>query len=344
MTQITTMAVRRPSWLQRYLAPVPDRVIPWSGPEIVLGILLAWYFLPLLVLGVLQVSGFLRAMYGPEITAASIDVASTIGLGATPETELLAGGQGTTTVETIQHLIVRSRLWLPLFALPLQLIVLPLLLFVVSGTRPAQLGLTLQHGWHNVALGAMAAAALIPLVYALYFVVLLLFKRWDIGEIQTHPFLEVGGQLKPIEWLPFLFAVLVSAPVMEELTLRGLLQPWLGQRPWGGFLAAGLALALAIVYRLTGLKEASDSGDWSKFAIELQPALFVLVLASGFGLLHWFGVNRAEKRGHSRAEKRATSLTHWNREEEPVIGLTATLGVPSGSRKSAKNGLIRKRG
>ena len=107
MTQITTMAVRRPSWLQRYLAPVPDRVIPWSGPEIVLGILLAWYFLPLLVLGMLQVSGFYRAMYGPEITAASIDVASTIGLGATPETELLAGGQGTTTVETIQHLIVR---------------------------------------------------------------------------------------------------------------------------------------------------------------------------------------------------------------------------------------------
>ena len=36
---------------------------------------------------------------------------------------------------------------------------------------------------------------------------------------------------------------LLAAPVMEELTLRGLLQPWLARYSWGGLLAVGAPLA-----------------------------------------------------------------------------------------------------
>jgi len=92
----------------------------------------------------------------------------------------------------------------------------------------------------------------------------------------------------PIEWLALLFSVLVSAPVMEELTLRGLIQPWLAKRPWSSVIAVALALFLAFDSRLPGLKEALEQGEWTRILLQLQPVWFVFLMALGFvGVQLW---------------------------------------------------------
>jgi membrane protease YdiL (CAAX protease family) len=262
MTEVPTVSVGRNSWLQRILAPVPSRGVPWSGSEVVVVVLLL-VVLEQLVQGFLESSGFYRSLYDPG---------------------LLAQAQNTPVTDAVR--LARDRLvcWAMLFSFPIKVLALLLLLFATSGARPSQLGLTWQRGWQNLGLGVAGSVVLTPVVLGINGLVIQMFKNNGI-EVEDHHFVQMSGQLMRIEWLPLLFVALVSAPVMEELTLRGLLQPWLAQRRWGGMVAALLALLIALASRDKALKEAYHHGEWTKFSFELQPALFVVAMSVGLLLV-----------------------------------------------------------
>jgi Type II CAAX prenyl endopeptidase Rce1-like len=288
MAQVPTLPVRQPSWLQRFLPPVPERDVTWSGPEIILGIILVLMFLPALASSLLDLTGFDKYLYQAETARDACDIASVIGLAASPQSLPLVRVQAEATAVATQQLRLRFRLWIPLFILPLQVLALLALLRAVSRTRPIQLGFTWQHGWQNLGFGLAVSLFLIPLVNGLNFIVVEVLRHWAGVDVEMHPYFGLGSNLFPIEWLPLLFSVLVAAPVLEELTLRGLVQPWLVQRPLARLLVVGISLILAFEARLTGLKEALESGDWTQSALEVQPVLFVLLVAVGLaGVQMW---------------------------------------------------------
>jgi membrane protease YdiL (CAAX protease family) len=92
--------------------------------------------------------------------------------------------------------------------------------------------------------------------------------------------------LFPLEWLMLIFSAMISAPLLEELTFRGVLQPWLAARRWGGHLAMLGALALAVEARWGALRAAWPEGIAS-LAAAAAPVLFVLALLPIYLLVCW---------------------------------------------------------
>jgi membrane protease YdiL (CAAX protease family) len=256
MDEVPPHSEQRRSWP----SPASPRAVPWSGFEIAASLILVIICLPQIVSWLLNVSGFYSSLYDPE---------------------LVARAHETTLTDAVKLARARLNLWVPLFVLPLQMMTLPLLLFALSQTGPNQLGLTREDGWRNLARGIVGAVGLIPVVLCINALMVLAFKHWAGVEVELHPLFRLGKELHSVEWVALFFAVLVAAPVMEELTLRGLLQPWLAQFSWGGLLAVGVALLIALDARLPGLREAVEKRDLTRFALEVQPAVFVLVMSLG---------------------------------------------------------------
>jgi membrane protease YdiL (CAAX protease family) len=90
---------------------------------------------------------------------------------------------------------------------------------------PADIGLTLHGAVRSALWGAGAAVILAPLVLGLNYGAVWLFRDVLGGTVYEHP-LAVAGQhgLSAVEWLLLAFAVMVAAPLGEELVFRGALQ------------------------------------------------------------------------------------------------------------------------
>jgi membrane protease YdiL (CAAX protease family) len=159
-----------------------------------------------------------------------------------------------------------------------------LILAVCSGARPANVGLTSRRLGRNLLAGLVAAVVLVPGVYGIQALTVLLIKSLG-GAVQEHPFTEMGQQaLYPVEWVLLVLAATVAAPVWEELFFRGIVQPWVIARPWGGPAALFVALALALASRASELESALKAPGLA-LLVELTPALVLLALAPGYAVL-----------------------------------------------------------
>jgi membrane protease YdiL (CAAX protease family) len=244
-------------WLGRSLPPQRQRAVPWSGLEIVIDVLIVYVLVPAWVHSLLTASGFYASLFGPGPVQEALEQLPS------PEGKLL---------------LLRMQVWARVLAFPLQIAVLLLLLQVMSGTRPYQLGLTWHRGWQNLRLGVVAAIILTPITLAIQYVAVSAFQYWQGTPVEEHPLYSLRTAITGMEWVVLLLQVLVVAPGIEELLFRGLLQRWLCQHEWGG----SVAMALSLMVALTTHPE--KASQWT----ELSPALFVVTLMPLFALVvYW---------------------------------------------------------
>jgi membrane protease YdiL (CAAX protease family) len=182
---------------------------------------------------------------------------------------------------------LRLGLWVHTFALPLQALTIPLIFAAFSGTRWDQLGLTTQRLLRNLLLGVAGWLILVPPVFGIFYLIRLLLSQSADPLVEQHQ-LEIIAQqpLFPTEWAMLIFAAMVSAPLLEELTFRGVLQPWLAARRWGGHAALFAALVLAVANRWQRLQAAWPDGI-AALSTAAAPALFVLALLPIYFVVCW---------------------------------------------------------
>lgn len=229
------------------------RPVPWSGMEILFALYLVWYFWPVTVSLILKGVGVQHWYYGDDA----------------PEMPL------------------RLELWVRTFALPFQILTVPLLFSAFSKTRPDHLGLTTRRLGRNVLAGLAGWLVLTPPVFAIFLLLRYLYSQSGELTVEHHALEKIAHQqLFPSEWLMLFFTAMAAAPMVEELIFRGVLQPWLAARRWGGHAAMLGALALAVVFRWQHWRDAWPEGI-SALATAATPALFVLALVPIYLLVCW---------------------------------------------------------
>jgi len=189
--------------------------------------------------------------------------------------------------DDVPEMPLRLELWVRTFAFPLQVLTVPLIFSAFSGTRPDQLGLTTRRFGRNILAGLAGWLILTPPVFGVFQLLRYLSSHYGDHPVEQHNLETLGRQhLFPAEWLMLFFTAMAAAPILEELTFRGVLQPWLTARRWGGHAAMFGALVLAIVFRWPHWQEAWPEG-FSSLAIAAIPALFVLALLPIYLLVWW---------------------------------------------------------
>ena len=131
---------------------------------------------------------------------------------------------------------LEAEMWAMSLSFPLSLLLIFIPLRVMSQTRPSDLGLRRENWPGNYLLGYFGFAAITPGV---------LFLQWLLSlgvETKQHTLLDLRTETNWINWLLAFFVVCVSAPVLEELMVRGLLLGWLRRTSLAGF-----AIVLALV-------------------------------------------------------------------------------------------------
>lgn len=218
--------------------------IPWSGAEIGLSVFLAWFFWPAAVYATLKGLNIEHWYYGDDAP----------------------------------QVPKRLSLWVAVLASPFQVLTYPLVFSAYSRTRLDQLGLTTHRLGRNILAGAMTLLVLAPVVLGFWQFVKFLAHGAGAPDIEPHA-LETLAQLHlyPSEWAMLIFSAMVAAPLHEELTFRGVLQPWLASRRWGGHAAMLGALVLALAIRSERLLAAWTEGGFAVLEAAV-PALFVLAL------------------------------------------------------------------
>ncbi|MFO0842248.1 MAG: CPBP family intramembrane glutamic endopeptidase [Gemmataceae bacterium] len=163
----------------------------------------------------------------------------------------------------------RQSLWTTMLAGAMQVPATLLWLRLSAGATPAELGLNTNRLGRNVAAGLLLALIFAPGTYGIQE---LSMRAWRSlgGTEQPHMFTELGqAGLHPAEWALLIGAALVLAPLWEELLFRGILQPWVMARPWGGPAALAMALLMTLASRPNPMLKAM-SGEAS-LAIEVVP-------------------------------------------------------------------------
>jgi membrane protease YdiL (CAAX protease family) len=256
--------------LHRWLPPARRRLVLWSGREIVAAVFLTSIFWPAFGMEVLDKSGFFHYCYGDDVLKTLKEASKP---DATPGQKRLG-----------ELALARLNLWLPILILPFQVASLPLLFYFGSGSRPYQMGLTCQRGWQNVGLGILGAVILTPVVVGVNLLVNTIFQNYTEVVVEEHPFMRQVGAMQPSEYVALFCAVVVAAPVLEELMVRGILQQWFATRRWGGHLAMVSALLFALGKRQDDFKAAwrGEGELWHA----LLPALFVVAMVPGY-LVVW---------------------------------------------------------
>ncbi len=175
----------------------------------------------------------------------------------------------------------RQQLWVPVLALPLSLAALFLILFLVSGTRPAHFGMTQTRFIPNLVAGYFLWLILTPLVLAVFFYIL----EWM--PYDEHPLSKITQQnLLAVEWLLWIFQGVVAAPLLEELLFRGVLLGWLRRATLPGHLVvAGVAFlfcGLAAIKPLMPDVEVDVPIHFKPTEVKWGPVVFAVVLIPAY--------------------------------------------------------------
>lgn len=276
----------RPGVSRRWLPPVEEEnAVNWTGLELLVVLLLCFAFLPAVGGYLLDASNLLTWLYGWQpkenlaglLMSAAPDAAFPGNLPWGPL--ILANERG--ALEK-----ARWDLWMGALIYPLDLIAVPMLLYLTRQTLPRDLGITARHFFRNLLAGGLAWFLITPLVYAIQ----LAIQPWIHGPPETHS-LEKVARDHPlaIELVLIPFVALIAAPVGEELVFRGVLQQWLARRPSGGMILVIGSLFWVLAQRAgpitQGWREQQLIGALGASA----PVLFVLLLLPIFAVLHYYG-------------------------------------------------------
>jgi membrane protease YdiL (CAAX protease family) len=246
----------------RFLRAAWPTPVRWTANEMILVLLFGPILWNLGCADVLRWTGFYDRVYGSEKTALVFQPKP----GSSTESE--AG----------QLYRYRFQLWSSCLAFFFQFITALFVFRKVSGTTPRELGLTTRQPLKEIGLGLGSALVLTPVVALIWWSVITLWKHYFPTGVQEHPFSQIGQlSLYPAEWVLLVMAAVVFAPVWEELTFRGILQPWLASRPQGGHLALGLAL-LIVSYTCWGKLWAARAEGPAAVLVASLPVLPVLPL------------------------------------------------------------------
>lgn len=234
------------------LPPRRQRAVPWTGLQITLIAFLVLFVIPAVVEEVLRRSSLVLYLYGPDFPARFAP-------GADPHEKSLA--------------LARIAVWREVLAAPWRLAAVFLLPRFLAGARLYQMGLSWSHAGRGVILGAVSFVGVTPLVLALNFVLVQLWRRSGVPTVE-HPITRIGlAQPTLFEQGLLLLSAVVAAPLFEELFARGLLQPWCVRHVQGSRAVAAAALGVALVPALNY----SQSEDPASRAVvtALAPLIFV---------------------------------------------------------------------
>jgi membrane protease YdiL (CAAX protease family) len=253
--------------------PYRNRLVPWTVWEILIVVFLIYLFLPSLIRALLDLIHFFPWLYGDHF-AQSLDQS--------------AGARERAVAD------FRVGMWISALSFPFCVAAVLGVCGLASGTRPYQLGVTTHRWGRNLFAGLLGAAATYPL-HVLYRLLVTGYQRTFNENPAEHPLTQLA-QNHPlgIDKLMIVQQAILIAPVSEELIFRGMLQPWLGRRRWGGESAVLLAIVLAILRTREPLFARWVAEGWKGLALGLLPAAFVLLMAPGILL-----VRRLSPRGEA---------------------------------------------
>ncbi|MFL5242153.1 MAG: CPBP family intramembrane glutamic endopeptidase [Gemmataceae bacterium] len=242
------------AWL---FGPQRKRAVPWGGLEVLAVVFLTQFVWNGLVFDLLVQSQALDQVYGAGFT------------------EEYSKNRH---VEEPGLSTVRVSLWVGALGFPINLATVVLIPVLARRARFYQFGITQERLGRHLFAGLLCFLALTPVVYATNFAVDNFVIKWNQKQPTRHPFDELIQQAESKAELALLaFAVLVAAPIYEELLFRRLLQGWLSKVRWGGLGAFLLTLLLTILLRWRHLRGAWLEENWNELALQLQPFLFVLL-------------------------------------------------------------------
>lgn len=148
---------------------------------------------------------------------------------------------------------------------------------VFIGVLPYQLGLTTHRLRQNMIAGLVGWLMLIPLVLLINIAASSVYVLVRHAEPEEHPFTRIVKThvLTPAEWIAFVLATVVTAPVIEELLFRGILLPVCRTS------ARAADVGIVAAFGIALLLPTKDFGLW--------PAVFVAVMVPGY-LALWHGI------------------------------------------------------
>jgi membrane protease YdiL (CAAX protease family) len=224
------------------LGPQRHRDVSWTAVELGIVLFLTEFALVLIAAGCLDRLGFYSWLYGPEFRSPLQAVA----------------GQKPPALDSF-----RATIWATLFALPMQVVAIPGILYLGSGTRPFQIGLT-SHRWRqNIVLGFFAYLAVTPFVEVVNVLVTVVYQAFLHDVPQDHLLVVGLSQTdRSVDWAVVIALVVLQAPIIEEMYFRGVFQKWLEVRDWGGTAAVAVALAW------TSLR-VSQENTWGPFGFAI---------------------------------------------------------------------------
>jgi membrane protease YdiL (CAAX protease family) len=228
----------------------------WNATEVLLSLFLVWLFWPSLMTLLLE----------------SLKALGVVGW---------YYGEGANEIDR------RLGLWVATLSLPFQVLTFPLIFSAFHPIRMADFGLTTRRFGRNVLAGMGGVLVLAPVVFGTYWLVRRLYGQAGEHNIQQHGLEIIAREsLFPSEWVLLFFTAILAAPLIEEWTFRGVLQPWLATRRWGGHLAMVLAFVLTLLYRGPQMLD-SVLGGLSPLVEAAMPTLFVLGLIPFYLLVSW---------------------------------------------------------
>jgi membrane protease YdiL (CAAX protease family) len=242
------------------LPPRRKRAVPWNGWGVLGVLLFAHMIVPALLIVLLVRTGFLGLLYGSEIV-------------------LQPKAPDTDSAQQLAN--ARVNVWIMVVGTPLSVAATFYLLYQWFHARPYQLGWTWRRAGTSALLATLAWLAFTPLVYVLNVLATALYQGWLGGPPQPHELAQLArGEPPVIDWVMLVLSAVVMAPLMEELLFRGLMLPWAADEPRNPeFLAAGALLAA--VWQGGALKN-SQPHTWSELSVELQPAVFVVLVFGAY--------------------------------------------------------------
>ena len=243
--------------------------VSWNGFGVFFSFLFC-YYLPFFASELLRLSGFFTLLYGPDFFPKA-------GL-----KELLPEHHAAITIVS---------LWSSLVAFPLILLGITAILRTGAEEPRTPLPVSIRRLPANLSLGYLGWFLLTPLCFGVFLLVNLLFIQLLHQAPEKHPITQfslVGGDR---EWVLFGLQVMLVAPILEELLFRGILLPWLIQKPIRNRRHQGvivphaqrslvifiLSLVIALLSQGGGVAEAFRKQEWETLIQRLCPMLFVLL-------------------------------------------------------------------
>jgi membrane protease YdiL (CAAX protease family) len=238
--------------------PQRQRAKPWGGLEILAILFITQIVWSVLLFAVIERSKALDQFYGPGFSEANRHDKQ-------PEDPGLTRS--------------RISLWVSVLTFPLNIATILLIPMLVHKVQFYQLGLSRYRWTWNLAAGTLFFVAITPPVYTVNYAADRLITEVNQKGPTRHPFDEIPQHAhSKAEWILIGFAVLVVAPIYEEMFFRGILQGWLAKKTWGGLGAFLLAIFLSILIPWNSIQSALNNYDWADLAHQLQPLGFVLAI------------------------------------------------------------------